>query len=206
MRPFAPPWAYSAARRLKRGGGLGLQVLGLNPDFARGYRHRQPDAIPLKPDPFQNALYASLTRSSLPKLLHYEDRNSMAHSIEARVPFLDYRLVEFAFNLPSEQKIHAGLTKVILRQALTGILPEPIRTRTDKMGFVTPEKEWLGTALKPWLEEIFNSAPFRSRPYFNPGEIQSALRAHARGQLDLTALAWRWVNLECWLRQMVDVN
>jgi asparagine synthase (glutamine-hydrolysing) len=206
LRPFAPAWAVSAARRLKRGGGLGMQVLGLNPDFARRYRRRRPEAVPLRPDPFRNALYDSLTRSSLPKLLHYEDRNSMAHSIEARVPFLDYRLAEFAFQLPPEQKIHHGLTKVVLRQALQGTLPEVVRARTDKMGFVTPEKEWLATALKPWLEELFNSASFRSRPYFNPGEIQSALQAHARGQVDLTALAWRWANLEFWLRQMVDAR
>ncbi len=204
LRPFAPAWMLSAARRLKRGGGLGWQVLGLSPDFARAYRRRQLDVIPLSPDPFTNALHTSLTRTSLPKLLHYEDRNSMAHSIEARVPFLDYRLVEFSHNLPADQKIHAGMTKVILRQALKGILPEAVRTRTDKMGFVTPEKEWLATALKPWFDEIVNSNSFRSRPYFNPAEIQAALRAHAQGQTDLTALAWRWVNLECWLRQMID--
>jgi asparagine synthase (glutamine-hydrolysing) len=76
-------------------------------------------------------------------LLHWEDRDSMAHSIEARVPFLDYRLVEFALGLPEEFKIAGGITKRVLREAMIGILPETIRTRTDKLGFQTPEEEWM---------------------------------------------------------------
>jgi asparagine synthase (glutamine-hydrolysing) len=86
---------------------------------------------------------AQLLRTSLPMLLHWEDRDSMAHSIEARVPFLDYRLVELALGLPEEFKIAAGVTKRVLREAMTGILPEVVRTRTDKLGFQTPEEEWM---------------------------------------------------------------
>jgi asparagine synthase (glutamine-hydrolysing) len=76
--------------------------------------------------------------SSLPSLLHYEDRNSMAHGVEARVPFLDYRLVEFALNIPAEQKMQGSFTKTILRQAMQDYLPKEILTRTDKIGFDTP--------------------------------------------------------------------
>ena len=81
--------------------------------------------------------------SSLPHLLRYEDRNSMAHSIEARLPFLDYQFVEYVLSLPEEYKIQDGATKVILRKALKGILPDLIINRHDKMGFVTPEVIWL---------------------------------------------------------------
>lgn len=81
--------------------------------------------------------------NSVPMLLHYEDRNSMAHSVESRVPFLDYRLVEFTLELPAKYKINKGSTKYILREAMKGILPEKIRNRNDKMGFVTPEEIWI---------------------------------------------------------------
>lgn len=76
-------------------------------------------------------------------LLHYEDRNSMAHSVEARVPFLDYELAEFIYSVPLEHKIEKGRTKNLLREGLKDILPEAIYNRISKLGFVTPEDKWL---------------------------------------------------------------
>ena len=84
-----------------------------------------------------------LTRRGLPELLHYEDRNSMAHSLEARVPFLDYRLVELLFSLGAGELIERGRTKAVLRRALGDLLPPVVRDRVDKLGFVTPEASWL---------------------------------------------------------------
>ncbi|HOD54665.1 MAG TPA: asparagine synthase (glutamine-hydrolyzing) [Candidatus Cloacimonadota bacterium] len=84
-----------------------------------------------------------LLYSKLPVLLHNEDRNSMAHSIESRVPFLDYRLVEFALSLPENYKINQGRTKYILRNAMKDILPGQIINRHDKMAFVTAEEQWV---------------------------------------------------------------
>lgn len=81
--------------------------------------------------------------STLPKFLKWEDRNSMANSIEARIPFLDYRLVEFAYNLPDNYLDFQGETKRILRQGLKNILPEKIKNRKDKKGFITPEELWV---------------------------------------------------------------
>lgn len=75
---------------------------------------------------------------SLPALLHNKDRNSMAHSVEARVPFLDHNIIEFAASIPAEQKIHGTLTKVILRESMKSVLPMEIYNRTDKIGFGTP--------------------------------------------------------------------
>ena len=89
------------------------------------------------------ASIAQMCYTNLPRLLHYEDRNSMAHSLESRVPFLDYRLVEYIAALPDEYKIKDGYTKYILREALKDIFPEKIRLRTDKKGFVTPEEIWV---------------------------------------------------------------
>ncbi len=79
----------------------------------------------------------------LPQLLHWQDRNSMAFSIEARVPFLDYRLVEFGYQLTPEKKINNGVTKFILRNVMNELLPKKVLNRKDKMGFVTPEEYWI---------------------------------------------------------------
>ncbi|MBL8377374.1 MAG: asparagine synthase (glutamine-hydrolyzing) [Burkholderiales bacterium] len=86
---------------------------------------------------------AQVTTLNLPMLLHWEDRNSMAHSVEARVPYLDYRLVEFATGLPDAFKLGDAWTKRVLRDALNGLLPSAIRERRDKIGFETPEVAWM---------------------------------------------------------------
>ncbi len=97
--------------------------------------------------------------------------------------------------------IHTGYTKAVLRRAMQGILPESIRLRTDKMGFVTSERVWLSGALKPWIKDVVNSPTFRQLPYFDVNQIITALAEHDTHRRDLTFLAWRWINLELWLRQ-----
>src|SRR4029453_4733637 len=79
----------------------------------------------------------------LPTLLRYEDRNSMAFSIESRVPFLDYRFVEYVFTKAANLRIHDGWTKWLQRIAMQDKLPESIVWRRDKVGFETPEQQWL---------------------------------------------------------------
>lgn len=95
-----------------------------------------------------NFLYNLIYTSSLPNLLHFEDHNSMAFSIESRVPFLDHRLVEFGFQLSNSDKISNGVTKYILRESLKGVIPEKIYSRSDKKGFVTPQADWESILLK----------------------------------------------------------
>ncbi len=84
-----------------------------------------------------------ITKTQLPHLLKYEDRNSMKFSIEARLPFLDFNLVEFAYSLPIELKLNDGWTKKIVRESMTGILPNEIAWRKNKIGFEAPKKNWL---------------------------------------------------------------
>jgi len=86
--------------------------------------------------------------------LRYEDRNSMAWSIEAREPFLDFRLVDFALSLPDDAKIYDGRLKYVLREAMRPYLPEEILNRRDKVGFVTAEINWLDS---PFISEICGS-------------------------------------------------
>jgi len=137
-------------------------------------------------------------------LLHYEDRNAMAFSVEARVPFLDHRVVECLIRLPPEHKLLRGMTKVVLREAMHGILPDQIRARTDKMGFATPEDRWLRTTWRPHIEALLESETVRARPYWNAPVLRDWYRRYCDGRMAIGATVWRWVNLELWLRGCCD--
>ncbi|MCX8514228.1 MAG: asparagine synthase (glutamine-hydrolyzing), partial [Burkholderiales bacterium] len=91
----------------------------------------------------KQTLKSQICYNNLSMLLHWEDRDSMAHSIESRVPFLDFRLVELIFSMPDEFKIYNGVTKRVLRDGLDGVLPNKIKNRMNKLGFATPEEIWL---------------------------------------------------------------
>jgi asparagine synthase (glutamine-hydrolysing) len=145
-----------------------------------------------------------LTRRGLPELLRYEDRNSMAHSIEARVPFLDYRLVELLFALPSRELISAGKTKDVLRRALGDLLPPTVRERRDKLGFVTPEKRFMREELGDVAEDAFASRSFAERGFVDAAAVRERLRRHRAGQLDAGMELWRALNLELWAREFLD--
>ena len=153
---------------------------------------------------FDNYLYHIFRSLTLPRLLHSEDRNSMAFSIEARLPFLDYRLVEYIFNLPFDQKIKEGVTKVVLRNAMSGTLPEEVRNRYDKMGFVTPEDAWFKTVLKEKINQILASKSFAERGYFVLDKVKEAFEDYCKGKKSIGSTIWRWVNLELWFRTFID--
>ena len=108
------------------------------------------------------ALYSDLISYSIPQLLRYEDKNSMRWSIESRVPFLDYRLVELAMSLPSGYKIRLGTTKYILRKAMKGLVSDRILNRRDKIGFAAPDEDWLMSPdFVNMARQIFASSKFR---------------------------------------------
>lgn len=94
------------------------------------------------PDSAAEAMRQSLERASLPVYLRVEDRNSMAHGVEQRVPFLDYRLVTLAFRVDTSWKLRDGLTKSLLRESMRERIPEPIRARVAKFGFPTSVDRW----------------------------------------------------------------
>lgn len=107
-------------------------------------------------------------KMTLPALLRYTDRNSMAFSIEDRLPFLDYRLVEFSMRLPLNAKIHSGYSKYIMRKALD--MPEKIRARKDKIGFYTPELQWLAQYSDEY-KALFSGNDFRAGKYIDQEKI-----------------------------------
>jgi len=102
---------------------------------------------------FEARLRHDSFRGPLQELLRYGDRNSMAWSRELRQPFLDHRLAEFVFSLGPEFKISGGMTKVVLRDAMRGLVPDAVLDRSDKLGYQAPQAQWLDGALKPWIEE-----------------------------------------------------
>ena len=152
----------------------------------------------------KNHMYNMLFHNNLPALLRYEDRNSMSQSIESRVPFLDPNLVQFCYSLNEEDYIQsADQTKYIMREALKGRVTESVRTRTDKMGFPTPEQKWF-KELQPFIESIFNSDTFKSRKYFDHGQVNFLYQNYISGQKFRKFPLWRVLNLELWLREFVD--
>jgi len=145
-----------------------------------------------------------LTRRGLPELLRYEDRNSMAHSLEARVPLLDHRLVEIAFSLPGDELIRRGETKSVLRRALGDLLPPTVAARRDKLGFVTPEARFLRGPLGELAADVFASRSFRERGFVSADAASVRLARHRRGRLDAGMELWRTLNLELWARRFLD--
>lgn len=154
----------------------------------------------------QGLSIAQLTASNLQMLLHWEDRDSMGHSIESRVPFLDYRLVEFVLGLPDEYKLSGGVTKRVLRQGMSGILPDAIRDRMDKLGFVTPEETWLRETAPDLFREKINEAIAASGGILRKTEVNKMLEAMISGQVPFSFLPWRLISFGEWIKQFSVKN
>lgn len=141
----------------------------------------------------------------LEHLLKWEDRNSMWFSLEARVPFLDYRLVERTLSLPDDLIINEGMTKYILREAMKGTLPEAIRTRKDKIGFGTPQDEWFRTPMfQAYISELIHSPEFASRGLMDVKKVKEIYLKHQNRQGNYAKEIWKWVNIENWFRTFID--
>jgi asparagine synthase (glutamine-hydrolysing) len=156
------------------------------------------------PDRLRRQLQVLLTRRGLPELLRYEDRNSMAHSLEARVPLLDHRLVELAFSLPGEELIRRATTKSVLRRALADLLPPEVAQRRDKLGFVTPESRFLRGGLGELAADVFASQSFRERGFVDAKAASARLARHRQGNLRAGMELWRALNVELWARRFLD--
>ena len=144
-------------------------------------------------------LESQVRSDSLPALLRYEDRNSMAHSIEARVPFLDPRIVEFVFSLPEDWKIRGTKTKYILREAMRGILPDSIRTRTDKVGFRASPGVSRAFVRRHSQNLAGIGSPYERR-WFQAKAVERFFTKPGPGQAR-EFLLWRLINLKLWARR-----
>jgi asparagine synthase (glutamine-hydrolysing) len=163
---------------------------------------RRPATLPTR---LGDMLYWHLRQQSIPALLHYEDRNSMAFSIEARVPYLDYRLVEFAMALEPQYKIHGSWTKWILRQAAARVMPSQVAWRRSKLGYPTPFARWLreGTN-RDDIQSILFSRTFFQRELVSEETVRFYWDQHQAGRQDRSWLLYRYVMLELWFRHFID--
>jgi asparagine synthase (glutamine-hydrolysing) len=128
----------------------------------------------------------------------------MAHSIESRVPFLDHRVVEFVLGLPVDFKLSGGVTKRVLREGMKGVLPERIRTRTDKMGFVTPEEIWLRERTPDGFRRALKRAVESSRGILAPSSLDKVERI-LTGREPFTFGLWRLISFGAWMERF-EVN
>ena len=128
----------------------------------------------------------------LEHLLKWSDRNSMRFSIESRTPFLDYELVEKTLATPPSSKLRQGWTKQIMREAMKGLLPEQIRLRKDKMGFITPEDEWFRTdGFKELILDYITSASFAQRRIIDPAKAEILYERHLSREINISKDIWK---------------
>ncbi|HPO90025.1 MAG TPA: asparagine synthase (glutamine-hydrolyzing) [Victivallales bacterium] len=184
------------------------------------FRMNFPSAVKYPPNPLLKAV--ELVGSSIPEIairreegdvrslhrnrfrilryiLHNVDRNSMAHSREARTPFLDYRLVEFCLKLPSELKISDGYSKKILRKAAEKVIPAKIAKRTDKQGYSSPVAQWAKSGLRDFFRK--NLAKFADLPFVNGKLAQGQFEKYLAGKANFDPVIWRIITTGIWIEK-----
>jgi asparagine synthase (glutamine-hydrolysing) len=177
----------------------------LNPNFANEFASNNHVA---------DTIYASKTLTDalidhfeykLEHLLKWEDRNSMWFSLESRVPFLDYRLVENILAMDGTEKIRNGMTKFILRESMKGILPEKIRLRRDKVGFGTPEGLWFKLPMfQKMIKDLLYSNEFKKRGIIDNNKAIKLYEKYLQNKINISSDIWKWINLEFWFRKFID--
>jgi len=156
----------------------------MDPQFFHEYSRGSNHPNTRSPQTLSESLFKVIANGSLEELLRYADRNSMAHSREVRLPFLNHELVEFAFTLPSRCLIRDGITKYVMREAFRDLLPPGIYSRTDKIGYEPPQASWM------------NNASVRSRLGDFEAQLRSAKILHrdfsvVNGKVKDHTMAWR---------------
>lgn len=186
--------AVSAARRR-------TELLS-NPWFSEEYKreYRVQEFAEYEPG-LTARLVESVQVSPLPLYLRIEDRNSMAHSVEARLPFLDYRLVALSFGLGEDWKVRGSLGKVLLREAMRGQIPESVRSRVDKMGFPAPAATWFRSDLYEAMGDLLGSRGLRERGIFNVAVAREMLERHKRNEVDASDGLFKLAQFERWMER-----
>lgn len=209
LKTHAPAGRAAAAQTV-------LAVRNLYPSLDRvlpqGWRYATPSPSWLKlqaptrlPTMPPRDLNESLRRQILTRLtvhLRYEDRLASAWSVESRLPFMDYRLVEFLLGLPERLKLRAGRSKVVLREAMRGVIPDAIRERRDKMGFVAPEPVWLKTGATDWFRQGVEAALDLAPDFFEADAARRLVNDIANGQRSFSPDVWRILCLGRWLKSI----
>ncbi len=177
----------------------------LNKDFSSSHKMKNYKMKDLYTAKSLNDSFLNHFEYKLEHLLKWDDINSMRFSVETRVPFLDYRLVERTLALNSGSIIKNGTTKYFLREAMSGILPEAIRMRQSKIGFSTPDNDWFREQkFSDLINEILISQKFINRGYIDASDARRLYLRHIKNELNISREIWKWINLELWLRKYID--
>lgn len=186
---------------------LNKYVRALNPDY-----FTLNDFEPVMDHPFKsylkNRTYQDLFRETIPCCLRAEDRQTNAFELDNFLPFLDHRLVEFMFTIPGKFKICNGVTKILLREAMRGILPEETRRRVKKTGWNAPSHIWFSGRGKDQLMDLVHSQLFREHGVYNFHEVINIINEHdlivtsGKSAENHMMFLWQLVNLELWLAQV----
>jgi asparagine synthase (glutamine-hydrolysing) len=173
----------------------------LAPDIRRQFSPAHVDSLEPFPDRLRNELVRWQTATQLPEFLRYADRNSMAFGREVRLPFLDHRIVEYCFGLRPDLVLNHAVTKLILREAMRGIVPDRIINRKDKLAYAPPQNQWIRGPLRHWMDDRLRGAEARSSVFVSR-EVVKLREALGRGAND--TMAWRIASTEAWFQLMID--
>ena len=160
-------------------------------------------------DSLNRILYDSVHENILPTLLRNYDRYSMASGVEIRMPFMDYRIVQFAFSIGWRSKLHGGYSKSIIRDAMAPYMPEEIAYRRTKIGFNTPIVEWMQGPLREYFLDTVNSENFRSCDIINPGRVRKMVTdviSDPKASFISGEEAWSALNPYLWLKAVEKYN
>jgi asparagine synthase (glutamine-hydrolysing) len=158
--------------------------------------------------PLEREMYAAFTGTILPITLRVFDRASMAHGVESRAPFLDYRIVQFAFSLQDEDKV-GRFAKNILRDAAEPWIPKSVRTRKAKLGFTIPDTQWFGTpVVYEYLLDVFGSSEARSSSMFDNQLVIRDIEQGIKGGFDwaTTTRVWEVLNIHLWQQKFAGIR
>ena len=178
----------------------------LNPDLREHFIADEPgpSTDPSLPDILARKLHREHASTLLPSLLRFGDSISMAHSVESRLPFMDYRLVEFVFQLPFHLKSRGRWSKYILRASFEKELPDEIRLKVTKLGFNCPIVKWLSDHVDDTLVPLLTGPRARERGLCDYDRLKELVTDVRNGQWKSARLVFRYIGMELWFQEYVD--
>lgn len=162
--------------------------------------NKNPSLKNLHRDPLIGDIYNQLSSTSLPMLLHWEDRASMASSIEARVPFLDHELVEYSLGIPNKMRFKDGYSKFVLRDMQEGFVPENILNNRRKLGYVTAEEYWMKSVDTEYFRSLLQEAIEDLEPLLNDSIIDH-FDFFIKGKVKFSYIFWRVICYSLWIKK-----